>query len=118
MIRASAVVKRQLIVLATALRRAVQAVAACVRLSSGPASGPSSSRSILCHGVQTTLDLIAGYCNVPKEEITFVCGGINHMDWFLKLEHKGRDLYPHDTRTGARSQSRGRAAGRAAGPNG
>jgi alpha-galactosidase len=48
----------------------------------------------LCHGVQTTLDLIAGYCEVPKEEITFVCGGINHMDWFLKLEHKGRDLYP------------------------
>ena len=48
----------------------------------------------LCHGVQTTLDLISGYCNVPKEEIEFVCGGINHMDWFLKLEHKGRDLYP------------------------
>lgn len=49
----------------------------------------------LCHGVQTTLDLIAGYCNVPKSEITYTCGGINHMDWFLTLEHKGRDLYPH-----------------------
>jgi alpha-galactosidase len=48
----------------------------------------------LCHGVQTTLDLIAGYCSVPKEEISYVCAGINHMDWFLKLEHKGRDLYP------------------------
>ena len=48
----------------------------------------------LCHGVQTTLDLIAGYCEVPKEEITYTCGGVNHMDWFLKLEHKGRDLYP------------------------
>ena len=48
----------------------------------------------LCHGVQTTLDLISGYCNVPKEEIEFSCGGINHMDWFLKLEHQGRDLYP------------------------
>jgi alpha-galactosidase len=44
--------------------------------------------------VQTTLDLIAGYCGVPKEEITFTCGGINHMDWFLRLEHKGKDLYP------------------------
>ena len=49
----------------------------------------------LCHGVQTTLDLIAGYCEVPKEEITYTCGGINHMDWFLTLEHKGKDLYPH-----------------------
>jgi alpha-galactosidase len=48
----------------------------------------------LCHGVQTTLDLIGGYCGVPKEEITFTCGGINHMDWFLTLEHKGKDLYP------------------------
>ena len=48
----------------------------------------------LCHGVQTTLDLIARYCGVPKEEITYTCGGINHMDWFLKLEHRGRDLYP------------------------
>jgi len=48
----------------------------------------------LCHGVQTTLDLIAGYCGVPKDEIRYVCGGINHMDWFLTLEHKGRDLYP------------------------
>jgi alpha-galactosidase len=48
----------------------------------------------LCHGVQTTLDLIAGYCEVPKEEITCTCGGINHMDWFLRLEHNGRDLYP------------------------
>lgn len=49
----------------------------------------------LCHGVQTTLDLIAGYCKVPKDEITYIAGGINHMDWFLKLEHKGKDLYPH-----------------------
>lgn len=48
----------------------------------------------LCHGVQTTLDLIAGYVGVPKEEIDFLCAGINHMAWFLKLEHKGQDLYP------------------------
>ncbi|MBA3975065.1 MAG: alpha-glucosidase/alpha-galactosidase [Candidatus Solibacter sp.] len=48
----------------------------------------------LCHGVQTTLDLISRYCGVAKDEITYSCGGINHMDWFLRLEHKGRDLYP------------------------
>ncbi|MDF2722214.1 MAG: hypothetical protein K0Q59_1889 [Paenibacillus sp.] len=48
----------------------------------------------LCHGIQTTLDLISGYTNVPKNEIDFYCAGINHMAWFLKLEHKGRDLYP------------------------
>lgn len=48
----------------------------------------------LCHGVQTTLDLISGYVGVPKEEIDFLCAGINHMAWFLKLEHHGKDLYP------------------------
>jgi len=48
----------------------------------------------LCHGVQTTLDLIAGYADVPKEEIDFLCAGINHMGWFLRLEHKKQDLYP------------------------
>jgi len=48
----------------------------------------------LCHGVQTTLDLISGYVDVPKSEIDYVCAGINHMAWFLKLEHQGRDLYP------------------------
>ena len=48
----------------------------------------------LCHGVQTTMDLISGYVGVPKENIDFLCAGINHMGWFLKLEHQGQDLYP------------------------
>lgn len=48
----------------------------------------------LCHGVQVTLDLIAGYTGVPKEAIVFESAGINHMAWFLRLEHEGRDLYP------------------------
>ena len=48
----------------------------------------------LCHGVQTTLDLISGYVGVPKEDIDHLCAGINHMGWFLRLEHEGKDLYP------------------------
>ena len=48
----------------------------------------------LCHGVQTTMDLIASYTGVPKNEIDFLAAGINHMGWFLRLEHAGRDLYP------------------------
>ncbi len=50
----------------------------------------------LCHGVQTTLDLISGYVNVPKDQVDFLCAGINHMAWFLSLKDKrtGRDLYP------------------------
>ena len=50
----------------------------------------------LCHGVQTTLDLISRYVEVPKEQIDFLCAGINHMAWFLELRERlsGRDLYP------------------------
>lgn len=48
----------------------------------------------LCHGVQTTLDLIARYVGVPKEQIDYLAAGINHMAWFLKLEKDGQDLYP------------------------
>lgn len=48
----------------------------------------------LCHGVQTTIDLIASYVDTKKEDIDFVAAGINHMAWFLKLEAQGKDLYP------------------------
>jgi alpha-galactosidase len=40
------------------------------------------------------MDLIASYTGVPKTEIDFLAAGINHMAWFLRLEHKGEDLYP------------------------
>jgi len=48
----------------------------------------------LCHGVQTTIEQIAQFIDVPKEEIRYTCGGINHMDWFLTLTRDGKDLYP------------------------
>ena len=48
----------------------------------------------LCHGVQTTLGLIAAYLQLNKSEIDFLAAGINHMCWFLKLEKEGQDLYP------------------------
>jgi alpha-galactosidase len=48
----------------------------------------------LCHGVQITLDLISAYTGIPKEQISYIAAGINHMTWFLKLECGGRDIYP------------------------
>jgi len=48
----------------------------------------------LCHSVQGTSRLMADYCGVPYEELTWQCAGLNHMAWFTRLEHKGRDLYP------------------------
>ncbi len=48
----------------------------------------------LCHGVQTTIRLIVGYLGLPLDEIDYICAGINHMGWFIKLERRGVDLYP------------------------
>jgi alpha-galactosidase len=48
----------------------------------------------LCHSVQITSRLLAHRAEVPYEEMVWECGGINHLAWFTKLEHRGRDLYP------------------------
>ena len=48
----------------------------------------------LCHSVQGTARLLAGYCKVPFEELNYWVAGINHQAWFLTLEHGGDDLYP------------------------
>lgn len=48
----------------------------------------------LCHSVQGTSRQLAGYLDVPLEELTFRCAGINHMAWFVELTHRGEDLYP------------------------
>lgn len=47
----------------------------------------------LCHSVQGTGRLLAGYAGVPYEEMHWNCAGINHLAWFTRLEHKGENLY-------------------------
>jgi len=47
----------------------------------------------LCHSVQGTSHLLAKYADVPYEELTWECAGINHLAWFTTLEHKGKNLY-------------------------
>ena len=48
----------------------------------------------LCHSVQGTSKQLAGYMDVPLEELDCWIAGINHMAWFLRLERNGEDLYP------------------------
>lgn len=47
----------------------------------------------LCHSVQGTSHLLARYADVPYEEMTWECAGINHLAWFTRLEHRGNNLY-------------------------
>jgi alpha-galactosidase len=48
----------------------------------------------LCHSVQGTAEMLAGWIGAPKEEITYTCAGINHMAWYLDFKWNGRDAYP------------------------
>jgi alpha-galactosidase len=48
----------------------------------------------LCHSVQNTASQLADYLGVPSEELSYWVAGINHMAWFLKLMHDGKDAYP------------------------
>lgn len=48
----------------------------------------------LCHSVQGTARDLAQDVGVPLKEINYVVAGINHLAFFLKLEHNGQDLYP------------------------
>ena len=52
----------------------------------------------LCHSVQQTAAQISGDIEVPVEEITYLAAGINHMSFFLELQHQKNnqvlDLYP------------------------
>ncbi len=59
------------------------------------AAGRSSSMQVvgLCHSVQGTSHLLAGYAGVPYGEMDWECAGINHLAWFTTLEHKGVNLY-------------------------
>ncbi len=48
----------------------------------------------LCHSVPNTLHELAHDLSMPPEDIQYTVAGINHMAFFLKLTHKGQDLYP------------------------
>ena len=57
------------------------------RTSSVPAVG-------LCHSVQGTFDQLMGYLGEKPADVAFICAGINHMAFYLKIEKNGVDLYP------------------------
>ena len=59
------------------------------------AARSSSMRVVgLCHSVQGTSHLLAQRAGVPYPEMEWECAGINHLAWFTKLRHAGKDIYP------------------------
>ena len=55
----------------------------------------SSVRGVgLCHSVQGTFDRLMHYIGERPGDVAFLCAGINHMAFYLKLERNAVDLYP------------------------
>ncbi len=48
----------------------------------------------LCQSTILTAYQLADYVHVPFEEMRYRCAGINHLSWFVTLEHNGENLYP------------------------
>ena len=48
----------------------------------------------LCHAPYSAVTNLAEWLNLPRDEIDTTIGGLNHLNFFLRLEHRGRDLYP------------------------
>jgi alpha-galactosidase len=49
----------------------------------------------LCHSVQGTAGELARYLGVPSGEVNYLCAGINHQAWYLRLRRgRDEDLYP------------------------
>lgn len=48
----------------------------------------------LCHSVQGTAEMIAGWLGAKMEQVDYLCAGINHQAWFLKYLVNGKDAIP------------------------
>jgi alpha-galactosidase len=48
----------------------------------------------LCHSVQGTSEMLAKWIDVPYNEVSFLCAGINHQAFFLEFRRFKEDLYP------------------------
>jgi alpha-galactosidase len=48
----------------------------------------------LCHSVQGTARELATDLGLPPPELEYLCAGINHLAFYLRLTHDGRDVYP------------------------
>lgn len=55
---------------------------------------PSLKQVGLCHSVQNTVAELAHDLDLPKDDIRYKVAGVNHVAFFLRLEHQGHDLYP------------------------
>ena len=55
---------------------------------------PSVRTSGLCHSVQGTAKMLAGWIGADMADIDYVCAGVNHQAFYIDYKWKGKDAYP------------------------
>lgn len=55
---------------------------------------PDMVTSGLCHSVQGTAAMLAGWIGAKPEEIRYTCAGINHQAFYTEFVWRGEDAYP------------------------
>ena len=55
---------------------------------------PDLVASGLCHSVQGTAAMLAGWIGAKPEEVSYTCAGINHQAFYLDYRWNGKDAYP------------------------
>jgi alpha-galactosidase len=61
----------------------------------GARAVPEIQQIGLCHSVQGTSRMLAGFAEVPYEQVQWQCAGINHLAWFTEFNGPdGKSLYP------------------------
>ena len=48
----------------------------------------------LCHSIQGCAAGMAKSLGIDPAEVNYTAAGINHVNFYIRLEHKGKDLYP------------------------
>ena len=48
----------------------------------------------LCHSVQGTAEMLAGFIGAKPDDISYTSAGINHQAFYLKLDWNGKDALP------------------------
>ncbi len=84
-------------------------------LTGGMLRGSSIRTVGLCHSVQVCGRSLLRYLDLhekyPLDEVQQYVAGINHMAWLLRIEHRGRDLYPEIKKVAAEKLRRWRKGG-------
>jgi len=55
---------------------------------------PKLAISGLCHSVQGTAGMLAGWLGEDMKDVTYTCAGINHQAFYLDFKVRGEDAYP------------------------